>query len=75
MANGSCNCGAHWKGLSPCHCSSCHVTFSCITAFDGHRKDGKCRTPESLDMHYLPDRFMWAMPLHNRVGWYNSIEE
>lgn len=31
------NCPARWWGARIAHCSSCHETFSTVTAFDAHR--------------------------------------
>lgn len=44
LPNG-CRCGAHWSGLSAAHCASCHVTFTGVTAFDRHRRAGRCLIP------------------------------
>lgn len=30
-------CPARWHGQAMCHCRSCHLTFSGVTAFDMHR--------------------------------------
>lgn len=30
------------------HCGACHITWSGITGFDQHRRDGQCLTPESI---------------------------
>lgn len=48
-------CGARWGGLNTCHCCSCHLTFTGLTAFDKHR-DGKhptgrhCLPPEQVGL-------------------------
>jgi hypothetical protein len=42
-----CGCGSHWTGLSACHATCCHRTFSGISAFDQHRLRGHCCDPES----------------------------
>ena len=31
------HCGEQWTGFGTCHCSSCHMTFAGIDAFDQHR--------------------------------------
>lgn len=41
------SCGARWTGSRPAHCAGCHQTFSGTTAFDAHRRDGACITPEA----------------------------
>lgn len=47
-------CDSSWTGVNRCHCAGekgCHVTFSGLTYFDQHRKNGNCATPESLGLH------------------------
>lgn len=39
---GSDGCGARWTSLSWAHCSVCHCTFTSVSLFDAHRKDGAC---------------------------------
>lgn len=50
----TCGCGASWTGVSRCHCSGCHRTFSGSVLFDRHRSQygerGKC-----LDLDGFPD--------------------
>lgn len=38
-------CGAEWSGLSAAHCGACHQTFSAVSSFDLHRRNGECRDP------------------------------
>lgn len=38
-------CGARWSGANTTHCSKCHMTFSGVSTFDTHRKDGECVHP------------------------------
>lgn len=46
MKPNSCGgCDARWTALTLAHCAACHLTFTGITAFDSHRRDGACRTP------------------------------
>lgn len=47
---GGCNNG--WGGYRTAHCASCHETFSGVTVFDEHRKDGICQLPEKVGMKY-----------------------
>lgn len=37
-------CGKTWtqRGNSTSHCAECHQTFSTLSLFDKHRKDGAC---------------------------------
>lgn len=39
-------CHTHWTGLNTAHCNTCHLNFSGAPAFDKHRANGACRTPE-----------------------------
>ena len=41
-------CGARWIRPGACHCAGCHETFTGISAFDAHRRDGKCHDPATL---------------------------
>lgn len=46
-------CSTEWTGLSECHCSSCHKSFSSIANFDDHRtgdydEGRRCYTEEEL---------------------------
>lgn len=38
-------CTNRWTGLSVCHCATCHVTFTSLTAFERHRRHGQCIAP------------------------------
>lgn len=54
----TCRCGAAWSGVSRCHCSGCHITWSGATLFDQHRwhkggKDG-CWPPGELTAQGKP---------------------
>ena len=43
-------CGKHWRALGAAHCPnpSCCLHFASDYAFDKHRVDGRCLTPEEL---------------------------
>lgn len=69
----SCQCGATWPGLSPCHCSACHRTFSGVVLFDKHRhaqgEHGGCHDPETIrnrrtgeKLMFLRDDGIWHGP-------------
>lgn len=49
-------CESRWAGNSTCHCGSCHVTFSGVTTFDRHRRNGQCLNPYSIGLSLLPGR-------------------
>jgi hypothetical protein len=42
-----------------CHCSACHETFSGITLFDRHRRNGECRRPGDLGIELRRIRGVW----------------
>jgi hypothetical protein len=43
-----------------CHCGACHETFSGITLFDRHRRDGKCLLiPADMPMRLKEVRGVW----------------
>ena len=42
------------------HCTSCHRTFSTVSNFDRHRKDGVCKNPARLGMKQN-SRGTWLM--------------
>ena len=61
-------CPSLWSGLAQCHCSSCCLTFSGLTAFDRHRSLGKCKKPSEMvnsegePVFELRDSGIWAFP-------------
>lgn len=65
---GTCKCGARWTGARPCHCATCHLTFTSIGPFDYHRAGPlaarRCRTQAELrDAGYAPNaRGQWRKP-------------
>lgn len=65
MSGGSCRCGQGWRGLTTCHCSSCHATFSSPSGFDRHQRAGECRDPAAVGLVATPRRgveSLWAFP-------------
>lgn len=38
-------CDSRWTGLIAAHCARCHLSFTSVSAFDTHRRDGKCLDP------------------------------
>lgn len=52
-------CPSRWNGLNTAHCSSCHLTFTGVTAFDKHRTGSPanriCLPPEKVGL-VLSDR-------------------
>lgn len=60
-------CPSRWNGANTSHCTSCHITFAGVSAFDAHR-DGTashrvCLPPERAGL-VLADRSYpcWALP-------------
>ena len=43
-------CDRWWTGRNEAHCSACHETFTCIGAFDWHRRNGQCRKPPDVGL-------------------------
>lgn len=41
-------CATVWSGVSRCHCSRCHRTFSGAHLFDRHQVRGACVDPAVL---------------------------
>jgi hypothetical protein len=57
-------CGSWWTGAERSHASCCHRTFSSLTAFDKHRKGGRCNDPESVGLvaREKPYGTLWGNP-------------
>ncbi len=50
-------CESRWAGNSTCHCGGgCHQTFSGVTTFDRHRRNGQCLDPASVGLTLQPGR-------------------
>lgn len=51
-------CGSRWGGNNTAHCAAkgCCKTFSGISTFDRHRRNGECLDPASLGMSLLASR-------------------
>jgi hypothetical protein len=57
-------CSNRWGGLNTAHCGACHETFTTARIFDMHRRDGRCRSPESFGL--VPaqrDYRCWTTPI------------
>jgi hypothetical protein len=64
----TCNgCASTWSGLSVCHCSICHRTFTGLSAFDKHRLRGQCCNPADRGLVRIV-RQAWA-------GWGSARED
>jgi hypothetical protein len=52
----SCRCGKRWSGSLTCHCPTCHLTFSGVTHFDRHRRNGQCLDPADIGLIVMAGR-------------------
>lgn len=55
-------CEATWTGLSVCHCSACHRTFSGIGLFDKHRRRDACVDPAEMPGELRLVDEIWRYP-------------
>lgn len=55
---GCSKCGKRMPN-SAYHCSTCHESFSGLTAWDAHRADGECQWTESLDPYTTGPKEFW----------------
>lgn len=55
-------CDATWTGLSVCHCSGCHHTFSGIGLFDKHRRRDQCVDPATMGGELRLVDGIWRYP-------------
>lgn len=65
-------CTAQWTGTSACHCSGCHQTFTCLSAFDRHRLRNQCEDPPTRNLARVHKRHWsgWGRPADNNTGWW-----
>lgn len=47
---GCARCTHRWTGYNTAHCGACHETFTGISAFDAHRRDGQCAHPTTVGL-------------------------
>jgi hypothetical protein len=43
-------CAARWTATRAAHCAGCHRTFSTVSGFDKHRRDGGCLEPAAVGL-------------------------
>jgi hypothetical protein len=57
-------CQRWWTGSERSHASCCHRTFSSLSAFDAHRKGGRCNNPEDVGLIARPKPYgdLWGWP-------------
>ncbi|MER7517821.1 hypothetical protein [Streptomyces sp. NPDC126499] len=57
-------CGRWWTGTERSHASCCHRTFSSLSAFDAHRKGGRCNNPTDVGLiaRHKPYGELWGWP-------------
>lgn len=65
----NCQCGARWAGANTSHCGNCHDTFSGVSTFDRHRRDGRCVAPYHVGMSLIPGRAYdcWGYPADDAI--------
>lgn len=69
-------CTAEWGGLTTCHCSGCHVTFTGISAFDAHRRAGKCLPAESVGLSPTNRAYpCYGYPRDDSAAWWTDGAE
>lgn len=49
-------CGTRWSGKGVSHCGACCATFTGVTTFDLHRRNGKCLPPRAVGLVVIPGR-------------------
>ena len=66
-------CGRWWTGTERSHASCCHRTFSSLSAFDAHRKGGRCNHPAAVGLiaRTKPYGDLWGWPAPD--GGYGSL--
>jgi len=57
-------CKSWWTGGERSHASCCHRTFSSLSAFDQHRKGGRCNDPTTVGLvaRQKPYGMLWGWP-------------
>lgn len=57
-------CGSWWTGAERSHASCCCRTFSSLSAFDQHRKGGRCNEPAAVGLAVRTKPFgtLWGWP-------------
>lgn len=57
-------CKRWWTGAERSHASCCHRTFSSLSAFDLHRKGGRCNDPAEMGLvvRERPYGELWGWP-------------
>lgn len=70
-------CGRWWTGAERSHASCCHETFSSLSAFDAHRKGGRCNPPASVGLIARPKPFgdLWGWPAPEGGYHFQTAEE
>lgn len=64
-------CPAEWSGMNTGHCATCHTTFTGITAFDAHRRNGQCLPPESAGLSLTKRAYpCYGYPSDDSSAWW-----
>ena len=75
MDNRCGSCGQTWTGTSAAHCGAeCHLTFTSLSAFDRHRRGGKCLDPDEVGLVMKErDRWLgWGYPSDPHGTWHSD---
>lgn len=72
----SCKCGERWAGNSTAHCAACHLTFTVVSAFDKHRRNGECVHPVTVGLHLYgrTGYVAWGYP-DSGHDWHSGTQE
>jgi hypothetical protein len=66
-------CTTRWTGTGTAHCASCHRTFSAVSGFDTHRRNGTCVDPATVGLVHNDTRRCWTFPppdpTKRPIGW------
>lgn len=68
-----CRCGSRWGGGNTAHCGACHHTFTTVSNFDRHRRNGECLNPRDAGLiaRERPGYTAWSEPGLEK-GWWKS---
>lgn len=49
-------CGTRWSGKGVSHCGACCLTFTGVSTFDLHRRNGRCAPPVTIGLVLVSGR-------------------
>lgn len=72
-------CGTWWLGKERSHASCCHRTFTCLSAFERHRRGLRCNDPSTVGLVPRPgpggELWGWPAPTGGMRALYDSNNE